>query len=644
LIGEWGEERISYFEGQAMTAVLRGIRLSSCTVLLLACAKLSGAQTPKQMELPSPNEITLAVETMRDVYDKDYALAAKDSKARKALAQKLFEVASKRKTDAMVFACYEEARRVACMAGDVKLAVSTVTALTKAFRTQPRNLLIDTLKQVAVDEIVPADAPFLALLAREEADGALDREEYAVATDLMEVAALAAKKAEDLDLANEMRAYRARLSTLKKAVAVLKSNPDDAQANATLGNYWLFERKKWELGMRYLAKGSDQSLAEAAKLELGAPKTARERTLLADLWYKLHKETQTERKLLFVERAWEWYSAALAVATGDDDLKPSERVKEIEKTYPSLFDQSFIGHTEAVAAVAITPDGKTLVSVGNDNAARVWDIATGKLLRTLEGHTSWVGSVAVTPDGARVITAGGDRTIRVWDLKTGRQMEILEGHTLAIRGLALSADGRTLASASSDKTCRLWDLSTNKEIKKFGDGKESFESVAIAPDGSRVLAGNESGTIVVYDAKTGNVVSKFDKHGVSVVYAIAVTRDGKTAISGARDKEIQVWELATGQALKTLSGHTEQVYQVVLSPDEKQLLSVSYDRTIRIWDLTTGKELKRFDGHSDGVQGACYQPDGRSIFSASWDKTIRKWRVPPVLTSPIAPAGKKLID
>ena len=148
----------------------------------------------------------------------------------------------------------------------------------------------------------------------------------------------------------------------------------------------------------------------------------------------------------------------------------------------------------------------------------------------------------------------------------------------------------------------------------------------------------------MYDTKSGSVVSKFDKHGVSIVYAITVTRDGKTAISGARDKEIQVWEVATGKPLKTLSGHTEQVYQVVLSPDEKQLLSVSYDKTIRIWDLTSGKELKKFEGHTDGVQGVCYSPSGRTIFSASWDKTIRKWRIPSVLSDPTASPTTKKID
>ena len=107
----------------------------------------------------------------------------------------------------------------------------------------------------------------------------------------------------------------------------------------------------------------------------------------------------------------------------------------------------------------------------------------------------------------------------------------------------------------------------------------------------------------MYDAKTGSVVSKFDKHAGTMVYTIAVTKDGKTALSGAHDKTIRIWDVATGKELRTLAGHTEQVYQVSLSPDERHLLSASFDKTLRIWDFATGKGLKRFEGHTDGVQG-----------------------------------------
>jgi WD40 repeat protein len=146
------------------------------------------------------------------------------------------------------------------------------------------------------------------------------------------------------------------------------------------------------------------------------------------------------------------------------------------------------------------------------------------------------------------------------------------------------------------------------------------------------------GVITVYDAKTGAVKSKYDKHDGTMVYTIVTSADGKTAYSGARDKDIHVWEVATGKEIRRLKGHTEQVYQLALSNDGKSLASASYDKSVRVWDLASNKEVKKFEGHTDGVQGCCFTPDARYVFSASWDKTIRKWRLPAFSTS----AAKKV--
>jgi hypothetical protein len=610
-----------------MTPFARRVRVECAVAAVLVGVSFSSAQPPKPVAMPPADEVKVAIETLKDVFDKDYAAAETDAQAKRALAEKLLKVAPQRKAAAMVFACYDEARRLAATGGDVKTALAAVEAMSSRFTKLPDKLRLDTLSALSKSELTTADAATIARLAQDEAAAALDREAYTTAVELAEIAAAAAKKAEDLDLANEARAFKTKAVGLVAAVATLKANPNDPEANTTLGTYWAFDRGRWNPGLQYLSKSSDKALAEAARRDLAKPTTAKDRTAVADLWYKLAADAPDNRKRLFVERAWEWYSAALAVATGDDDLKPGERLKAIEAAHPNLFHRTFDGHTAAVAAVAVTHDGTTLVSGGNDNTVRVWDAVTGKLLRTLEGHAAWVGSVVVTPAG-EAVTAGGDNVIRIWDLKTGKEVAALQGHAVAVRGLALTADGKSLVSGASDKTVRLWNLTDGKEVRKYGDGKESVESVAVTADGKYVLAGSDAGVVTVYDAKTGGVVSQFDRHRGSMVYTIAVTADGKTAVSGARDKTIRVWEVATGKELRVLGGHTEQVYQVVLSPDEKQILSASFDRTVRIWDFATGKELKKFEGHTDGVQGACYSPDGRSVFSASWDKSVRKWRIP----------------
>ncbi|MCI0705684.1 MAG: WD40 repeat domain-containing protein [Planctomycetia bacterium] len=604
------------------------VRLVRVTLAALFAVVVVGLATAQDQPAPPPKDLKEAVETLRDTFDEDYKAAENDVEKRKALAQKLFDRAAKLKTPALQYACYDEARKLAASAGDAKLAIDALSALTSKFRGTPPDLANETLKLLGDAELTPGDVAGLLTLASDAANAALEREDYAGAISMGKLWVAAAKKTGDPEIVGEARKFLGRAEGLKSAVDTIKIKPTDPTANESLGQYWTFTKGRWDVGLKYLAKGSNKELAAAATKDLANPKTAKDRTAVADMWYKLAKDFRGAEHKRLIERSWEWYSAALTVAQGDEGLKSEERIKQIEKSYPELFDQTLTGHTGAAAGVIVTPDGKTLISVGNDNTVRLWDAVTGKLQKTLEGHTSWIGSVITTPDGTLAITGGGDNTIRVWDIKGQKEVKKLEGHTVAIRGLSLTADGKTLVSGASDKTCRTWDLAKGKELKRYGEEKESVESVAITPDGKYVLAGNDVGVITVYDAKSGDVKKTYKHDDGSMIYTLTTTPDGKWALSGARDKDIHVWNIADGKSIKRLKGHTEQIYQIALSHDGKYVVSASYDKTVRVWNLATGKEIKKFDGHTDGIQGACFTPDGRFVFSASWDKTVRKWRLP----------------
>ncbi|MBZ5622716.1 MAG: TIR domain-containing protein, partial [Acidobacteriia bacterium] len=114
------------------------------------------------------------------------------------------------------------------------------------------------------------------------------------------------------------------------------------------------------------------------------------------------------------------------------------------------------GHSDLVDDVAVTPDGKRAVSASHDGTLRVWDLDTGRALRTLtlEGR-HWVLRVAVTPDAKRAVSLTSDDALRVWDLDTGRVLRILEG---SYGGVAVTADGKRAVSASHDRTLKVWDL------------------------------------------------------------------------------------------------------------------------------------------------------------------------------------------
>ena len=278
-----------------------------------------------------------------------------------------------------------------------------------------------------------------------------------------------------------------------------------------------------------------------------------------------------------------------------------------------------------------SPDIRTLVAnaltnLGQDFIQKNNLFPQLQLLKALKAHTSWVESVAISSDGKYLLTGSRDTTARYWDLETGQIIKVLKGHTHTVHSVAISSDGKYALTGSDDNTARLWDLETGKTIKVLKGHTGGIQSVAISPNGKYALTGSYDDTARYWDLETGNTIKVLTGH-TSWVKSVAFSPKGKHALTGSWDNTARLWDLDTGETIKVLEGHTSYITSVAISPDGKYALTGSRDTTARYWDLETGQIIKVLEGHTDIVTSVAISPDGKYALTGSWDTTVRYWNL-----------------
>lgn len=285
---------------------------------------------------------------------------------------------------------------------------------------------------------------------------------------------------------------------------------------------------------------------------------------------------------------------------------------------------TFTGHTDAVEAVAVTPDGRLVVSASTDKTLKVWDLVSGAELHTLSGHTDTVTVVAVTPDGRLAVSASTDKTLKVWDLISGTELRTFKDLITVARAIAVTPDGRRVVLASVDEPLKVWDLVSGTELCTLGSHKGGNVDIIITRNGQQVVSGSEN-TIKVWDLESVSELRAFTGH-TSTVNAIAMTLDERFVISASVD-EILLWDMTSEVVEHPLPGHTDAVNMVLVSPDGRLAVSASADKILKVWDIINGFELgsRALIGHTDVVTAVTVTPDGRLAVSASADKTLKVW-------------------
>ncbi len=186
-------------------------------------------------------------------------------------------------------------------------------------------------------------------------------------------------------------------------------------------------------------------------------------------------------------------------------------------------------------------------------------------------------------------------------------------------------------------TPKILESKSNKQKSELTDSKSSRRSiisrhiggafdVAVTSDGRWAISGSADRKVRVWNLAYGECVAILEGYDSKII-GLAITSDGRRAVSGSDDNKVRVWDLDAGKCLTTLEGHSGAVWAVAVTPDGLRAVSGSQDTMVRAWDIESGECLATFTGHYRNVLRVAVTPDGQRVVSGSEDCTVRVWDI-----------------
>jgi WD40 repeat protein len=262
----------------------------------------------------------------------------------------------------------------------------------------------------------------------------------------------------------------------------------------------------------------------------------------------------------------------------------------------------------------------------------LWNIFVGEAVAEIGQLTPVVRSVSYATFNDWIVTAD-ESEVELWDIVSGDKLGNIDEPAIRISDVEFSPDGRTIALGydSTQGTVVLWDQVDEQVIGVYIHNDYVID-VEFAPFGKLLASGAANGTIKVIDAVGTQTEVHGLRHGswvdsVALAFAPAETGLDGHILASSASGEIKLWDAVSGDELRTLPGHPQDVVSMSFSPDGTVLASASRDHTVKLWDVLTGEELVTLEGHTGELVNVAFSPDGTVLASGSVDGTLRIWAV-----------------
>lgn len=256
--------------------------------------------------------------------------------------------------------------------------------------------------------------------------------------------------------------------------------------------------------------------------------------------------------------------------------------------------------------MAFTPSGEQLVTSWETSATiRVWDVVTGREVRTIGNGEEWVRAFALSADGARLIrlvsnakpagqVSDGHARLQVWDFESGEMTSEIPFRTATLVAAALTADGNILVTGTANGIIHVLDIVSGKERDMLLGHQHTVSSLAFSSDGSLLASGSMDQTIRIWDTNEWTLRRVLTGHNRAVT-AVAFLPETHLLVSGSGSRRyplspanphmIRVWDSDSGEQIGAFSGHHTNTSTLAFAPTERRFVTGHENSTLLVWDI-----------------------------------------------------------